>query len=315
MLRLVPATLLAAAVGTLALIGAAPAPAAYPGGNGKLLFTSTMDGGVRHIFIKSTTGLKDLTGVNSSAAETQPQFSPNGQRIVFTRLTNGLPNDEIFVMNANGTGRTALTHTSTGNTNATWSPDGKRIAFVSQRARVAGDIYVMNANGTNVHRVTNDNWSESDLNWSPTGRIAFTRVPPGGGDRDIWSITPSGTGLMNLTNDSSHDEDQPNYSPDGKKIVYAGPGHPTGSVGGDLWIMSANGAYSHPLQHESNGYSDGNYPAWSPNGQMIAFVANNGTGHPGVWKVPATGGQNVEVVDNNAHGNSLDQEVDWQPIP
>jgi hypothetical protein len=34
-----------------------------------------------------------------------------------------------------------------------------------------------------------------------------------------------------------------------------------------------------------------------------------------VWKVPATGGQNIQVVNNNGGGNPLDQEVDWQPVP
>lgn len=307
------ATALAAAAALA--IAAAPASAAYPGANGNLLFTSTQDG-ARHIFVKTMTGIRDLTGVNSAAAETQPEFSPNGKRIVFTRLTSGLPNTEIFVMSAGGRNRTALTHTATGNGDATWSPDGRHIAFVSDRANVAGEIYVMNADGTHVRRITHNTAAESDLVWSPTGgRIAFVREPAGGGDREIYSIKTDGSGLVNLTHDPSNDDLQPDYSPSGYQIVYSGPFHPSGSVGGDLWIMNANGTNQHPLQHESNGYSDGAFPAWSPNGKTIAFVANNGTGHPGVWKVPATGGQNIQVVDNNSGGNSLDQEVDWQPRP
>jgi Tol biopolymer transport system component len=315
MLRLVSAASLVAALGALSLIGAAPAPAAYPGANGKLVFTSTQDGGVRHIFVTTNTGIQDLTGPKSAAAETQPEFSPDGNKIVFTRLTNSLPNTEVFVMSANGTGRTELTHTTQGNSDATWSPNGKRIAFVSERNGVPGDIYTMSANGTNVQRVTHNTATETDLNWSPTGRIAFVHEPPGGGDRDIYSIKPDGTGVENLTHDTANDEVQPDYSPDGSKIVYAGPHHPSGSVGGDLWIMNANGTNVHPLDHESNGYSDGSYPAWSPNGQMIAFAANNGTGHPGVWKVPAVGGNNFEVVTNDQNGNPYDEEVDWQPRP
>jgi len=309
------AALLFASLGALALIGAAPALAAYPGNNGKLAFTSTQDGS-RHIFVTTSGGIKDLTGASSSAAETQPEFSPDGTKIVFNRLTSGLPNNEIFVMSANGTNRKALTNTATGNSDPTWSPDGKHIAFVSQRAGLPGEIYIMNSDGTNVRRLTHNSAAESDLVWSPTGgRIAFVRVPGGGGDRDIYSIKTDGTDLQNLTQDPSHDEEQPDYSPNGLKIVYAGPAHPTGSVGGDLWVMYANGANQHPLQHESNGYSDGAFPAWSPNGNVIAFSANNGQGFQGVWKVAAAGGMNFETVANNQNGNPLDQEVDWQPLP
>jgi TolB protein len=315
MFRPVLGALVTAAVGALTLVGAAPALAAYPGGNGNLVFTSTQDGGARHIFVQTALGIRDLTGVNSAAVEHQPEFSPSGGKIVFTRQAPGTQNTQVFVMNANGTNRQALTHTPTGNGDATWSPDGKHIAFVSQRNGIPGDIYIMNADGTNVHRVTHDAASESDLVWSPTGRIAFVRAPAGGGDRDIFTIRPNGTGLVNLTRDPSHDEVQPDYSPNGSQIVYGGTAHPAGSVGGDLWIMNANGSNVHPLQHETNGYSDGSYPAWSPNGKTIAFVANNGTGHPGVWKVPATGGMNLQVVNNNQNGNPVDEEVDWQPLP
>src|SRR5581483_7567737 len=125
-----------------------------------------------------------------------------------------------------------------------------------------------------------------DLAWSPKGdRIAFVREPAGGGDREIYSIGIRGAGLTDLTHDQANDDVQPAWSPDGTKIVYSGPHHPKGSVGADLWVMTANGLVQMPLEHETNGYSDGSYPAWSPDGSTIAFFANNGTGHPGVWTV------------------------------
>lgn len=80
--------------------------------------------------------------------------------------------------------------------------------------------------------------------------------------------------------------------------------------------MSATGGDVRPLDHESNGYSDGAYPAWSPDGRTIAFAANNGTGYFHVWTTPAGGGDNTEAVTNLvAGGNPVDQEIDWQPEP
>ena len=303
-----------AGLGALALAGAGQAPAAYPGQNGKLLFTSTQDGGARHIFVTTAGGIQDLTGATSTATEIQPEFSPNGRQIVFTRGAQGLPNTEIFVMSSSGKHRKALTKTPQGNGDATWSPDGKEIAFTSDRGKFP-DVYVMHADGTHVTPITHNADREGDLVWSPTGkRIAYVRTPATGGDKDIYSMSPKGTHVKDLTNDPNHFDLQPDWSPDGKQIVFSGPLQQGVSVGGDLWIMNADGSGVHALYHENNHYSDGAYPAWSPDGTTIAFAANNGSGYYHVWSVPAGGGQNTEVVANKV-GNPLDNEVDWQPRP
>jgi Tol biopolymer transport system component len=307
------ATLLSA--GALALPGAAPA--AYPGANGEIAFTSTQDGGARHIFAATASGLVDLTGASSSAADTQPKFSPDGRELLFTSLAPGLPNSEIFVMGANGTQRTQLTRTPTGNGDATWSPDGTEIAFVSERDNEVPNIFIMRADGTGVRQITHDTAGKSELAWSPKGdRIAFVRVPAGGGDRDIYSVKTNGSGLTDLSNDPTNFDLDPAWSPDGTRLAYSGPLQAGESVGMDLWIMNADGSGQHALVHENNKYSDGAYPAWSPDGTTIAFTANNGTGYYHVWSIPVSGGQNAELITNKlAGGNPVDQQVDWQPAP
>jgi hypothetical protein len=80
--------------------------------------------------------------------------------------------------------------------------------------------------------------------------------------------------------------------------------------------MNADGSNQQPLEHETNGYSEGTYPAWSPDGGTIAFTANNGTGYYHIWQVPAAGGENTELVTNLVQGrNPVDGEVDWQAGP
>jgi hypothetical protein len=291
----------------LALPGAAPA--AYPGANGPVAFVSG-----QHIWIQTGAGLKDLTGAGGN--ETQPKFSPDGRRIAFVKGGSGLPNTEIFVMNADGSGKTALTKTPTGNSDPTWSPDGTRLAFVSLRDKGVAQIYLMNADGTGVREITHDTTGKSELAWSPKGdRIAFTHVPAGGGDREIYSIKTDGTGAVDLTNDPTHPDMQAAWSPDGTRLAYGGPIHPGESVGGDLWTMNADGSNQQPLHHQST-YSDGGYPAWSPDGTTIAFGANNGSGYYHLWSVPAGGGQNTELVANKIPGgNPVDQQTDWGTLP
>lgn len=55
----------------------------------------------------------------NGAVDSEPAWSPEGDRIVFSTNRDGLLNFEIYVMNANGTGQTRLTT----NTAADASPD------------------------------------------------------------------------------------------------------------------------------------------------------------------------------------------------
>jgi TolB protein len=86
-----------------------------------------------------------------------PTSSPDGKRFAFMSWREG--RTEIYVMNADGSNQTRLTHTTEGDAiDPRWSPDGRRIAFVHlSRGREAGGpkiICVMDADGKNVRRVS-----------------------------------------------------------------------------------------------------------------------------------------------------------------
>src|SRR5262245_49125199 len=66
-------------------------------------------------------------------------------RIAFTSKRDG--NNEIYVMNADGSGQTNLTNNPASDAGPAWSPDGRQIAFGSFRDG-NGEIYVMNADGS-----------------------------------------------------------------------------------------------------------------------------------------------------------------------
>jgi Tol biopolymer transport system component len=88
-------------------------------------------------------------------------WSPDGAKIAFGCLGNDELYD-IFVMNADGTGVTRLTHRGY---NPTWSPNGQRIAFSGSRAAGAG-LFVMNADGTNVRKLTGSQFDRHGVGWS-----------------------------------------------------------------------------------------------------------------------------------------------------
>jgi Tol biopolymer transport system component len=113
------------------------------------------------------TGLHQVAAVNTGNHCACGDWSPDGRKIVFqagTSLTSDRP--EIYVMNADGSGRIRLTQNPVRDENPDWSPDGKQIAFYSER-RGNAEIYVMGADGGQARRVTHDPWYSDEPAWRP----------------------------------------------------------------------------------------------------------------------------------------------------
>jgi TolB protein len=118
---------------------------------------------------------------------TFPAWSPDGRRIAFTGYAND--NEDLYTVNADGTGLAPLLEGPTQDSYPTWSPDGARLAFTRD-----GDIYTMSANGTTVQPVTLGAEEDTAPQWSPDGRrLLFTR----GGGRALV-VSPEGDALAQV---------------------------------------------------------------------------------------------------------------------
>ena len=104
------------------------------------------------------------------------------------------------------------------------------------------------------------------------GKIAFSTDQDPNGNVDIYTVNPNGTGETQLTHGEFGHAGDPNWSPDGTKIVFGADG--SGSL--QLYVMSSTGAGGHLLLDDP-GNDDGN-PHYSPDGSTIAFSSCNGTG-------------------------------------
>ncbi|MGC9335314.1 MAG: TolB family protein, partial [Anaerolineae bacterium] len=95
----------------------------------------------------------------SRAWDGSPVYSPNGRQVAFM----GRVHDrwEVFVMNADGSGRRKLTQSNArlanppNNVAPAWSPDGSQIAFLSDRDGL-WRIYVMDADGSKQRAMFGD---------------------------------------------------------------------------------------------------------------------------------------------------------------
>ncbi|MGI8780309.1 MAG: TolB family protein [Solirubrobacteraceae bacterium] len=110
-----------------ALVVAVPAPAAFPGANGRIAFQ-----GYRSLGTINAVGgdRRPLTSENAFFAS--PASSPDGRRLAFTSDRDG--NSEVYVTGAEGGSITRLTTNAADDGAPAWSPDGSRIAFASDRA-------------------------------------------------------------------------------------------------------------------------------------------------------------------------------------
>lgn len=117
----------------------------------------------------------DLVEEPTFTPDEYPAWSPDGERIAYTSfLPDG--NDDIFVMNANGSSPTRLTSGSEYDTDPDWSPNGKLIAFSRD-----GDIYTMRPDGSNVRQVSRGSARDGAPAWSRDGRwLAFSRADESG---------------------------------------------------------------------------------------------------------------------------------------
>jgi dipeptidyl aminopeptidase/acylaminoacyl peptidase len=140
-----------------------------------------------------------------------------------------------------------------------WSPDGSRIAIVSPsggRSVTAGadhrsdarhythitykfndtgfddgsrkHLWVVNVRGGTATQITDgEDWNDTDPRWSPDGeRIAFVsdrsgKAYDGSPNTDVWVVSRAGGALTRISDHAFQDE-SPRWSPDGRRILFAG---------------------------------------------------------------------------------------------
>lgn len=157
----------------------------------------------------------------SSMLATNPELSPDGERIAFDNI--GDEQEDIFLMKSDGTEIRRLTNDNYKDRTPKWSPDGKQIAFFSDRTgKYQG--WTMNPDGSNLTQVTQiaeNKWAQLPV-WSPDGgKLLYNRnfaVPIilDASNPPLINQTPPELAVENPTNFWIMMSD---WSPDGKKLI------------------------------------------------------------------------------------------------
>ena len=109
-----------------------------------------------------------------------PQISPDGESIIYTRRRIDKLNDKfvstLWLMDRSGDNKRQLLKGS----GAKWSPDGSRIAYLAQDDNGKRQIFVRHMNGEGlISQITSFENAPRSFYWSPnSNKIAFVaRVP------------------------------------------------------------------------------------------------------------------------------------------
>lgn len=254
-----------------------------PSPDGKtLLFQSNRDGAKTKLWIADADGSNLRLFLEDKEDLVAPAFSPDGTKIAYAAHIDG--ETDIFVINADGTGKRRLTNWRGSDGHPHWSGDGQRIYFNSDRdtpdpsrpwPERFHDLYTMKADGSDVRRLGECRSICTYASPSPDGKyLLYRRTDATPGKRwtqedavrnsEVYIADIDGSNPRNLTNNPAFDG-YPMWSPDSRWIVFSSNRGGEVSVG-HAFIMRPDGS---GLRQVTSGWWSHVQPVFAPDGRSI----------------------------------------------
>ena len=201
-----------------------------------------------------------------------PQLSPDGKQIAFTRRSVDKVNDKwdtaIWVMNADGSRQ----HTLVAGSAPRWSPDGTRLLYIAAGQPSGMQLWVRYMDGdAGTTQLTRLNEAPTEPEWSPNGQqIAFRMNVP---TRETWNITlpaaPKGakwTETPRIVQRLNYRSDRVGFTDDGYQ---------------HLFVMSADGGQARQV---TNGNWNHSAARWTPDSKALLFSSLRTPDSEGAWR-------------------------------
>jgi TolB protein len=214
--------------------------------------------GTKEIHVMDYDGKNSYQLTYDRSIALSPEWSPDGNQIIFTSYRDHNP--DVYIIDLLARTSKRVSGYIGLNTTPSYSPDGKTVALTLSKDGNP-ELYLLTLKGGSLTRLTKNSGVDTSPTWSPNGReIAF--VSDRSGSPQIYIVDREGVNLRRLTFSGSYNT-SPTWSPQGDKLAYVS------MLGGrgEIFTISPTGAEARRLTYDG-GNED---PVWSPDGRYLAF--------------------------------------------
>lgn len=218
---------------------------------------SARDRNVSHIWMTSWDGAHTIQATFSGESESSPSWSPDGRYLSFLSSRGDVEDTQLWLMDRLGGEAKPVSHVKGGVSDFAWSPDGKRLVFVITDPDTAEGDTASKARPIVIDRYL----FKSDGSGYLTGR------------RDHLYLFDLATKKLEQLTSGSYDDENPAWSPDGRRIAFVsarGP-HADRTGNSDIFVVDAIPGSSPRKLTTFEGPDDGDI-SWSPDGKLIAYI-------------------------------------------